>query len=102
VTPYSLFQFEVMPFEMKTSPATFARLMDHEMNEYPHAVAYFDDIVVFSDTWDERLDHIKDVLDRIKATVLTIRPSKCKLRTFVGIQSWLQFSLDQVEFFLIQ
>jgi hypothetical protein len=82
MTPYGLFQFEVMPFEMKTSPATFARLMDHEMNEYPHAVAYFDDIVIFSDTWDERLDHIKDVLDRIKATGLTIRPSKCKLRTF--------------------
>jgi len=51
VTPYGLFQFEVMPFGMKTSPATFARLMDNVMNEYPHAVAYFDDIVIFSDTW---------------------------------------------------
>lgn len=53
--------------------------MDHVMNGYPHAVAYFDDIIIFSDTWDEHLDHIKEVLDRMKAAGLTVRPSKCKL-----------------------
>lgn len=56
--------------------------MDHVMNGYPHSVSYFDDIIIFSDTWDEHLDHVKEVLDRMKTAGLTVRPSKCKLGSF--------------------
>ena len=79
VTPFGLYEFEVMPFGMKTSPATFVRLMDRVLDGYASAVAYFDDIIVFSDSWDEHIVHLKDILDKLKGAGLTVRPSKCKL-----------------------
>jgi hypothetical protein len=59
-----------MPFGMKTSPATFIRLMD--MDGCSNLVAYFDDIIVNSDTWEEHLHHVKAVLDKLKSAGLTI------------------------------
>ncbi len=44
-----------------------------------YAAAYLDNIVIYSQTWQDHLDHLKDVLVRIKNTGLTIRPDKCTL-----------------------
>ena len=52
VTPFGQFEFTVMPFGMKTSAATFPRLMDKLLNDLENTVAYFDDIVVYSQSWD--------------------------------------------------
>jgi hypothetical protein len=41
-----------MPLGMKTSAATFLRLMDKLLNDLENTVAYFDDIVVYSKSWD--------------------------------------------------
>ena len=78
VTEFGHFQFTVMPFGMKTAPATFARMMDRLLAGVEHVVAYFDDIVVYSDTWKEHLEHIKAVLDKLKQSGLTVKPSKCQ------------------------
>ncbi|GFU67247.1 retrovirus-related Pol polyprotein from transposon 297 [Trichonephila clavipes] len=39
---------------------------------------YLDDIAIFSDTWESHLKHVETVLQRIKRSKLTIKPSKCK------------------------
>ena len=52
VTPFGQFEFTVMPLGMKTSAATFLRLMDKLLNDLENTVAYFDDIVVYSKSWD--------------------------------------------------
>ena len=52
VTPFGQFEFTVMLFGMKTSAATFLRLMDKLLNDLENTVAYFDDIVVYSQSWD--------------------------------------------------
>jgi hypothetical protein len=41
VTPFGQFEFTVMPFGMKTSAATFLRLMDKLLNDLENTVAYF-------------------------------------------------------------
>ena len=79
ITPYGLYEFNVMPFGMKTSPATFIRLMEKVLKGVNHVVSYFDDIVVYSDTWEEHLNHVEIVIKKIMDAKLTIRPSKCKL-----------------------
>lgn len=43
------------------------------------AAAYLDDVVVFSQTWEEHVAHLQHVLHRIKSAGLTINPLKCKL-----------------------
>ncbi|XP_075056966.1 uncharacterized protein LOC142143155 [Mixophyes fleayi] len=44
-----------------------------------HAVAYLDDIAVFSQTWEEHLIHLSSVLAKIAGAGLTIKPEKCQI-----------------------
>lgn len=43
------------------------------------AAAYLDDIIILSQSWEEHLGHLQEVLKRIKTAGLTIRPDKCGL-----------------------
>ncbi|CAJ1064638.1 uncharacterized protein LOC120723181 [Xyrichtys novacula] len=77
-TPYGLFHFRVMPFGLQGAPATFQRLMDQVLREVSaFSAAYLDDVVVYSQTWEEHMAHLTRVLHCIKAAGLTINPRKC-------------------------
>ena len=39
--------------------------------------AYLDDIIIFSDAWEEHLSHIRAVLTRVRQANLTLSPKKC-------------------------
>ena len=41
------------------------------------AAALMDDIIIFSETCDEHLEHVRKVLERLRKAGLTARPSKC-------------------------
>ena len=41
-------------------------------------LAYLDDILVFSRTWDEHVCHVKKVLDVLKREELYVKLSKCE------------------------
>ncbi|XP_031756161.1 uncharacterized protein LOC116410219 [Xenopus tropicalis] len=80
VTPFGLFEFKVMPFGMKNAPATFQRVVNgllEGMEQF--ALAYLDDIAVFSHTWKDHLSHLSQVLGKIKTAGLTIKPGKCQI-----------------------
>ena len=77
-TPWGLFQFSVMPFGLHGAPATFQRLMDQVLTgTNGYAGAYLDDVIVYSSSWEEHLQHLQDVLQRIEVAGLTINPAKC-------------------------
>ena len=62
-TPFGLFEFKRMPFGLKGAPTTFQCMMDMlltGLGEY--SSAYIDDIIVFSGTWEEHLQHITVIL----------------------------------------
>ena len=40
-------------------------------------VVFLDDILIFSKTWDEHLDHIRVVLQTLRDHKLFCKPSKC-------------------------
>ena len=62
-SPRGLYQFNVMPFGLNGAPATFQRMMDHVLQGTEESVGvYLDDIVVYSNTWPEHLQHLKVVL----------------------------------------
>lgn len=43
------------------------------------AATYLDDIVIYSATWEEHLQHLQQVLSLVKKAGLTIHPDKCAL-----------------------
>ena len=79
-TPQGLFQFTVMPFGLQGAPATFQRLMDQVLEGTgAFAAAYLDDIAIYSATWEQHLEHVREVLHRLHQAGLTIQPKKCAL-----------------------
>ena len=79
ITPFRKYQFQCMPFGMHIAPAMFQWMMDVVLGGLEEMSApYIDDILVFSRTWEEHLEHIEAVLERFKQAGLTVKPSKCE------------------------
>ena len=39
--------------------------------------AYLDDLIIFSESWEEHLSHVEGVLKWLRAARLTVKPKKC-------------------------
>ena len=79
LTKQGLFQFKVMPLGLKTAPATFVRLMNDVFADilWKFVVVYFDDIVIFSKSFDEHIVHIQMVMERLRQAGLQAKSTKC-------------------------
>ena len=78
ITPYGLYEFQVMPFGMMTAPATFQRMMAKVLSGTEQfAGAYLDDVIISSKSFDEHVAHLQAVLDRLRQAKLVANPSKC-------------------------
>lgn len=78
VTHNGKYHFKVMPFGLKNAPATFCRMMADIFRSCPFVLVYLDDILIFSNNPEEHLDHVKFVLDTLKANSLVAKKSKCE------------------------
>ena len=80
-TPDGLFEFEVMPFGLCNAPATFQRLMELVLAglQWTTCLVYLDDVIVTGKTFEEHLDHLGGVLQRIRDANLKLQPTKCAL-----------------------
>ena len=87
-TGTDLWEFESMPFGLCNAPATFQRVMNYITMDAAHAMAYIDDLLIFSDTFEDHLKHIEDILIRLIENGLKIKPTKCEWAkdsvTFLG------------------
>ncbi|CAM5092907.1 unnamed protein product [Natator depressus] len=80
ITPLGLYEFLTLPFGLKGAPATFQRLVDQLLRGMESfAVAYIDDICVFSQTWEDHVSQVRQVLDRLQGAGLTVKAEKCKV-----------------------
>ena len=79
VTPFGQYQYNVMPFGLCNAPATFQRLMTEVLGEhlYDCCLVYIDDIIVYSKTWEEHLDHLRMILESLREARLRLAGSKC-------------------------
>ena len=68
-----------MPFGLSGAPATFQRMMDQLTNDKEFAAAYMDDLVVYSNTWEEHLQHLQATLQRLQTARLTAKPRNVSL-----------------------
>ena len=76
VTPDGLFQYKVTPFGMKNSPATFQRLINSVIAGLDGCEAYIDDVIIFSNTWEDHLRIIRSFFERLSKAMLTINLAK--------------------------
>ena len=67
-----------MPFGLISSPSTFQRLMDEKLSGlHEFAVAYLDDILNHSQTWEQHLEHLNIVFEKLRETGLIVKERKC-------------------------
>jgi len=66
-----------MPMGLMNAPSTFQRAMDKLLGDLPFVRVYLDDIIVFSKSMEEHMEHLEIVLDRITEYNLKIKISKC-------------------------
>lgn len=80
-TPFGLYQFRNMLFGLHGAAATFQRLMNRILrNHQNYAAAYIDDIIVFSNSWEEHLEHLAAILEALRQVGLMANPKKCQFR----------------------
>jgi len=63
-----LFEWLVIPFGLKNTPTNFMRLMDDILYYFTNSfvVVCLDDILIFSKSWVEHLQHIQQVLHTLR------------------------------------
>ena len=76
-----LFQFEVMPFGLCNSPATFERLMERVLSglQWQICLVFLDDIIVYGTSFEQELQRLQTVFDRLREANLKLSPKKCDL-----------------------
>lgn len=81
ITPFGLFEFLRMPMGLCTAPATFQRLMQSTMNDlvFQILLVYLDDLLIYSRDFDEHLERLQVVFDRLRDVGLKLNPKKCTL-----------------------
>src|SRR5437763_10525680 len=69
-----------MPFGLCNAPATFQRLMHEVLGNliYTKAPVYLDDIIIHSETFEQHLEDIQEVFDRLRDAKLMSKESKCE------------------------
>jgi hypothetical protein len=69
-----------MPFGLTGAPATFQRFINDSLREYldQFCSAYLDDILIYSKTKEEHVQHVRKVLERLRSAGLFAKLSKCE------------------------
>ena len=76
-----LFEYKRLPFGLVSTPASFSRLMDQVLRNVlgKFALAYLDDIIIFSNTTSEHLEYIEEVFSLLKIAKLKLKGKKFQI-----------------------
>ena len=92
-----------MPFGIKNAPSHFQRMMDTEFHQELSEgwlIIYIDDIIIFTETWEEHLSKLSLVLKKVIKMNMRISLKKCQfgfqeLKALGHVVSGLTLAIDQ-------
>lgn len=81
VCKYGQFEMTRMPFGLNSAASTCQRTLELALQglQWVTCLIYIDDIIVFGSTLQEQISRVDEVLERIRAAGLKLKPEKCHL-----------------------
>jgi hypothetical protein len=78
------YEFLVMPFGLMNGPSTFQGFMNSIFKPFlqKFVLLFFDDILIYSKSCEDPIQHVENVLQLLKEQQLYAKPSKC----FFGVK----------------
>ena len=69
----------ILPFGLSNSPATYQRLMEMCLGDYNMkiCVIYLDDLIIFSDSYEQHIERLGLILTRLKECGIKLSSEKC-------------------------
>ena len=80
VGPLGFYEFNRMPFGLVNAPATYQRLMEECFCGLHLDICYIylDDLIIFSKTFEEHMDRLRKIFQRLREVNLKLSPKKCE------------------------
>ena len=76
-SPFRKYEYIKVPFGLAQALAYFQELMTGILNDFLFAIAYLDNIIIFSKTQQEHLSQICMVFEKLRTANLSMKKSKC-------------------------
>jgi len=105
-TRYGLYEYTVMPFGLANAPATFQDAMETIFRDMLDRglLIYMDDFLIYSETEEDHIQIVLEVLRRLKENNFAIAPVKCLWHAsrveFLGYiisSEGIEMALDEIE-----
>ena len=76
-SPFGKYEYIKVSLGLTQAPGYFQDLMTGILKDFNFAIAYLDDIIIFSKTAEEHPDHIKQIFEKLRSAHLSMKLSKC-------------------------
>ncbi|CAF4490419.1 unnamed protein product, partial [Rotaria socialis] len=75
------YQFTVLPQGVTNSPPAFQRIVSQILGptRWQYSLAYLDDIIIYSPTFDQHLQRLDDILNRLNDANFRLNINKCQI-----------------------
>ena len=71
------YQFNTVPFGLAQAPAYFQKLINDVLKGCNFAMGYLDNIIIYSRSEKEHLEHLEEIFIRLKVAGLKVKLEKC-------------------------